>query len=188
MTRWSDATFLIRLSAGIVLLGQVTACGPPLNSMDGLRGEQSLTALDGVSERSREAAPTRPLGTVVSFDRSEWSPQLIELDLAQVQHHPSYGTSRPPCSMAASSMGWPTLESAFDTGTDRSRQLMNGVLAPPAAGLDLVVMPFRIFITPPWTVMTSPEGLQILPTPDHDVQRVRNDWLDPASTGRNAPK
>ena len=188
MSRRFHVTFLIQLSAGILLLGNVTACGPPLNATDGLLGDETLTALTGGSATSTDATPERSLGAVVSFDRSEWSPQLIKLDQAQVQHHPSYGSSRPPCDMAASSEAWPTLETAFDTGGDQAGQVMNGIVAPPAAALELLVMPFRMLSTPPWSIIASPRDVQIMPTPDDDVRRIRTTWLLPVTNNRKDAK
>ncbi|HAW95421.1 MAG: hypothetical protein CMJ33_01875 [Phycisphaerae bacterium] len=188
MSRRVQVTFLIQLSAGIVLLSNLTACGPPLNATDGLLREGTLTTLDGASKASMEGMPERSLGTAVSFDRSEWSPKLIELDQSQVQHHPSYGSSRPPCDMIDFSEAWPTLETAFGTGEDRTGQMMNGLVAPPAAALELLVLPFRMLITPPWSIITSPRDVQIMQTPGDAVRRVRTAWLQHGTNNRKDEK
>ena len=164
--------------------GAMAGCSPPLNGTDGLLGENPLPAVSSDGARTKEVVSTQPLGEVVPFDRSTWSTRTIVIDEAQVQHHPSYGSSRPVWNTLDSVDGSPTIATVFKTGNDRNAELMNGILAPVGAGIDFVLLPFRMIATPPWSIMTSPQEREIMPTSDDAAHDVRIEWLESDSTDR----
>ena len=164
--------------------GTMAGCSPRLNATDGLLGENPLPAVSSDGARTNEVVSTQPLGEVVPFDRSTWSTRTIVIDEAQVQHHPSYGSSRPVWNTLDSVDGAPTIATVFKTGNDRNAELMNGILAPVGAGIDLVLLPFRMIATPPWSIMTSPQEREIMPTSDDAAHDVRIEWLESDSTDR----
>lgn len=172
------------LLAVIGCAGIMTGCSPPLNGTDGLLGENPLPAVSSVDAKTKEVVSTQPRGDVVPFDRSTWGTRTIVIDEAQVQHHPSYGSSRPVWNTLDSVDGEPTVATVFKTGNDRNAELMNGILAPVGAGLDLVLLPFRMIATPPWSIMTSPRGQKIMPPSDDVARDVRIKWLESDSTDR----
>jgi hypothetical protein len=80
--------------------------------------------------------------------------------------------------------GAPTIATVFKTGNDRNAELMNGILAPVGAGLDFVLLPFRMIATPPWSIITSPRGQKLTPPSDDAAHDVRIEWLESDSTDR----
>ncbi len=158
--------------------GTFTGCGPSLNTSDGLLGEHPIPALLTSEQETTLAVEDRVMGEMVALDRSAWTRHVIRLDPAQVQHHPSYGSFQPVISELSRGGDWPTFVTAFCTGSDGSDEVANGLLAPPAAAIELIILPFRMIQTPPWKTMTAPEGLRILPPSDgDDAQRLRSRWL-----------
>ena len=168
--------------------GIMTSCSPPLNGTDGLLGENPLPAVSSDAVGTERAVSTQALGEVVPFDRSTWSTHTIVIDPSQVQHHPSYGSSQTFWNTSHSVDGQPTIATVFKTGNARSDELMNGLLAPLGAGIDLVLLPIRMIVTPPWSIMTSPRELEIMPPSDDATHDVRSTWLDSDSTdGKQRP-
>lgn len=182
MTPDPSVKSLARLSVATGCIVMITGCSPPLNGSDGLLGENALPAVSMDAAETKADVATQPKGDVVAFDRSTWSIRTIVIDQAQVQHHPSYGSFRPVWNTSDSAEGQPTIATVFKTGNDRNDEFMNGILAPLAAGLELIVLPFRMIGSPPWSIMTSPHGQVIMPPPDDAAHDVRIEWLDSDST------
>ena len=184
MTSDPRVKFVPCLLAVVGCAGIMTGCTPPLNDTNGLLGKNPLPAVSNDAAQTKRAVSPQPLGAIVPFDRSTWSLRTILIDQAQVQHLPSYGSFRPVWNTSDSADGQPTMATVFKTGNDRTGELMNGILAPLGAGLDLVLLPFKMIATPPWSIMTSPHGLELMPPSDDAAHDVRIEWLESDSTDR----
>lgn len=184
MTLDHRITFPAFLIATTGFSGILTGCSPPLNATDGLLGESALPAVTGEMARAQEGNSRPVLGGVVPFDRSTWKEHSILIDRAQVQHHPSYGSSTPPLGTPKSVDAWPTIRTAFETDRDGNDDVVNGILAPLAAGLELIVLPFRMITDPPCSIVTSPRGPEIMPPCDDAIREVRTDWLQMDTTAK----
>lgn len=141
-------------------------CHGLLNRENGLYGsQQALPAL----ETKPRATPLagQPQGKVVPLDRREWTVRVLEIDQAQVEHNPSYGSAQPViASLGSTSLVWPNRSTAFDTDGNEGAEALNAALAPLVAAGNLVVFPVRCVLTPPWiVVLRDPEAevVELLP-------------------------
>lgn len=141
-------------------------CHGHLNQQNGLYGgNQALPAL----ENNPSATPLagRPEGEVVPLDRREWTIQVLEIDQAQVEHTPSYGSAQPVISsLGSSSLVWPNRSTALDTDANDGAEALNAALAPLVAAGNILIFPVRGILTPPWVVVLgAPEAetIELLP-------------------------
>lgn len=95
--------------------------------------------------------------SVMSVDRSNWSPLHVELPHAGVEHHPNSTAFGPVyASDTRRSRGaYPTLASAVDVGSDGGAQAAELFAAPFVGAADILLWIPRMFIDPPGTVMLS---------------------------------
>jgi len=167
---------LLCLTCALCSTGVGSGCGTPLNTTDGLLGENPLPAVMS-APRASKFVDREPAGEIVPIDRSAWTRHAVLIDPAQVQHHPSYGWSRSESGTRDSIHEWPTIQTAFSDGSKRSDQALNGVTAPALAALELLILPFRMIGSPPWSVSASPTDLKVVAPTDDVAQTLRTDWI-----------
>jgi len=169
------------LLSGLLLTGLTASCGTPLNLDDGLLGENPLPAVALRHQDSSDPPPATILGEIAPLDRSTWTRRAILINQAQVQHHPSYGSARPVLAALDSKGACPSLETSFSNGSNLGDEALNGALAPLAAAAELVILPLRMIITPPWGVMKSPRGVRMMPSSEQGPTSTRTVRLDSAT-------
>ncbi|MEE2682044.1 MAG: hypothetical protein VX641_06695 [Planctomycetota bacterium] len=157
------------VSIPILLVGvaaTLVGCHGPLNDHDGLlEASPPLTALEPAPRGAIRTVD--PQGEVVPIDRRSWPIERIVIDQGQVEARPSYGSAEPVVeALDRASMHWPTTSGAIDIRVNAGDEAINASLAPLIAAGNIVIVPVRACLNPPWTVIVltpSPSGFQLLP-------------------------
>ena len=156
---------VIGLSSSIPIAG----CSRPLNQSDQLLGTSPLTALEPVKAISWvdvEPLTTEPTDaeamagtTIAPLDRSDATPYVIRIQQAQVEHEPTYLSTRPLlASSTRADDAWPGLEQALDVDTNDGDAALDGVIEPFRPLVSLLISPVSVIIQPPFKVMVGPSG------------------------------
>ena len=161
------------------------ACHGPLNDTNGLYDSNPLPALTVPSPNTAIAA--EPVGGVAPLDRADWPQQTIRIQAAQVQHEPTYRTATPIIASSQRASGsWPTPDTAVRTHVNNNAAALNGVLQPVGAGVDILLLPVEMIITPPWRVTrSSARDTSTALTPEY-VTKTPWHWVQPRKKETNA--
>lgn len=105
--------------------------------------------------------PDAPSVLPASLDRSHWPEYPMSQPISGVQHYPTYATQPRFTNDLRRQRGqYPTDLSSLDTWTDRGReqQALEGLAMPLVMAGDAILLPLRAIMTPPWSVVTTPNG------------------------------
>lgn len=166
-------------------------CHGPLNDSNQLYGTLPLTGLEPkmpVQVTQSDAASLA--GTSIApLDRSAYTPIMVEIESAQVEHEPTYRSFEPiiPSSARARDT-WPTPESALSYEVDNGAAALDGLIEPFRPAVELVLAPISVIVTPPFTIQFAPKsGAALQPTDQYPTPWR---WVQPLedSTERTQPR
>lgn len=121
-----------------------------------------ISATEVDAEQTPAAAPSTRRVSSEFADRTAWEPVVIGPVRSGVRHWPHYFSDwdYPPGRQRGDTLSQP--DQAFDQviGDDRhqplsGRNLAAGAMQMGKFGVDLVALPIRLVLTPPWTTQTS---------------------------------
>ena len=166
--RHPRATVIVLL-IGLSSVIQITGCSRPLNQSDQLLGTSPLSALE--PEESISWVEVAPLtaeptdaeamaGTSIApLDRSMATPLIIRIQQAQVEHEPTYLSTRPVlASSTRADDSWPQLQQALEVDTNDGNAALDGLIEPFRPLVSLLISPISVIIEPPFKVMVGPSG------------------------------
>lgn len=129
-------------------------CTGALNRADGLIG----CDVPDLAGRMPGALPADETASLQGLDRSGWTKTVVRVERRQTEAQPFYTTERHYDHSTARERGeWPNPTSALEVSGDSGAAALEGVAAPFNAAWDLVAMPVRMFITPPWSTVRVPQ-------------------------------
>jgi len=119
----------------------------------------------------------RDAPSVISMDRSNWTPTPVLVPASQVAAFPDYTTAFSLThDTARQRREYPTAEQALELGYDtQGVQILEGILAPFAAGLDVALFPIRAVVAPPWFQVGQPIDAEQRQPPSWADQKEADD-------------
>lgn len=150
------------LGAVVLLLAGLPAC-TPMNESNGLIGAEpnALPDLDGHAPAiDAEARYADGTPTLQGLDRRHWPTVVLLMPSGQVEHQPYYFESLHLASGPARNEKLaPTTETVLEGSSDGGSLLLEAAAAPFVTAGELVILPVRAIIDPPWSVHRSPAAL-----------------------------
>jgi hypothetical protein len=174
----------VRVLASCAAISLLSGCTGHLNRADGLLATTMASDLPDLAGPLPQSipAPDEPSLTQ-GLDRSHWSRSTIRVERRQVESQPSYATlvrygSQCTCTGCDGGAGSGTCGAGCGCGcncgcgpaagslrvgrTSAGTAALEGVAAPFHAAFDLLAMPVRWFITPPWSTLRAPSDPPLL--------------------------
>jgi len=147
-----------------------------MNETNGLLGAEpnALPDLDGhapaLDAEARYASSAAP--TLQGLDRRHWPTVVLLMPSGQVEHQPSYFEPLHLASGPARNQSLaPTEETVLEGSSDGGSLVLEAAAAPFVTAGELVILPVRAIIDPPWSVHRAPAALPEAPSASAPV-----DW------------
>lgn len=129
-------------------------CTGALNRADGLIGCE----VPDLAGRMPGPIPANESPSLQGLDRSGWAKTVVRVERRQTEAQPFYTTERHYDHSTGRDTGeWPNPTSSLEVSGDRGAAALEGVAAPFNAAWDLIAMPVRMFISPPWSTIRVPQ-------------------------------
>lgn len=166
-------TFARRRRAAPALLGVLTLVGAlaacaPMNESNGLLGAEpgALPDLEGPAPAGggHTSVSSATIGTggptLQGLDRRHWPTIVVRVPPGQVEHQPVYFERLHLAKGPARNEGVaPTTATVLEGPSDGGSLLLEAGAAPFVFAGELVLLPLRAVLDPPWSVKRAPEAL-----------------------------
>ncbi|MBX3355058.1 MAG: hypothetical protein KF724_05100 [Phycisphaeraceae bacterium] len=142
---------------GTTLLTLVVAGCNSMNMENGLLDAEpgALPDLHGKAQVQDIASSGEP--SLRGLDRRHWDPVIIRVPGGQVEHQPTYFEPVLLASGPARNTGAaPTTDTVLEGASDGGSLAIETVAAPFIFGGELLILPIRAIIDPPWSVHRAP--------------------------------
>ncbi|MBC23637.1 MAG: hypothetical protein CMJ32_06950 [Phycisphaerae bacterium] len=148
-----------------------------LNQSSGLRGyPEAIPALQPSSNTSITSMEGYDQPSIVSLDRSGWSPIVVQVPRKQVEFQTTYVTNVRLADTTARERGeYPTATTALGPGGDCCQLALEGPVAIFFSAADLVLAPVEMVCGRwPWTMKSGP-GVHRVAAPLEPLPREQDD-------------